>query len=657
MSRAVHPVPAFSSAVSVEQFSTSGVTASFPGDLDEFLNKLPPLLDHSIDPFEDVNGEEAFALYRRLAPRARHHLIGSAADTVRFPPTHEHFVSTISPLPCESKTAFLQSGVLEITRNGKAGMSSANPGDDIGDSMADAGAREASVCDHLERLEVRLQQRLSSIDVKISKLLEQETQSVEKPSCEVVSGTSDRSHRDDMKQPDVDVEVGQARAFGSCLSHRLSTPMEHAHAKINFLTRRGKRVTAQAISKQLQSTLMKAKVLREDRCEPVRNIVKHPLFDRAIFVVLVANAGVVGIQVNNDVSGRASHVSLDYFDSFSACVFATELMLRVGAFEWSKFPRWTALSIAFDACLVCLSVFNFIVLRMGREVFGSGSTSILVFLKIARLSRSFRLIRALQRFAKVRVMVMMIGGSLPSLFWLCTLLLCLMYIFSIVLTTGAADVIVNDGKVFTSLICDHDKSFHCEPGIITDSVRRFFGSVPRTMFTLWQAMSGGMEWGQPAILAFYLGPVYFVVFCGFICFTTFSVLNIVTGVFVDGAIQLAEGDRETRMEREDDKRRMIADDLQELLFTLDVNMDGRISWEEWQSEIKRREVSALLSSLGITAVDAKELFSVMDVDGDGELSIVELVDGVQRAKGPAKGIHMQILLSRVNRISERLKMI
>merc|ERR1712176_915524 len=108
----------------------------------------------------------------------------------------------------------------------------------------------------------------------------------------------------------------------------------------------------------------------------------------------------------------------------------------------------------------------------------------------------------------------MIIGSLTSLFWLLVLMLVITYMFAIVLTQGATEA---KRKDLSNM----------------DDVKEFYGSIPTSMFTLYQSMIGGVDWGVPAKASLSLGGMYFCTYLGFIFMNVFCVLNIVTGVFVD----------------------------------------------------------------------------------------------------------------------------
>eukprot|EP00927_Polykrikos_kofoidii_P067473 TRINITY_DN62962_c0_g1_i1.p1 TRINITY_DN62962_c0_g1~~TRINITY_DN62962_c0_g1_i1.p1 ORF type:complete len:747 (-),score=112.26 TRINITY_DN62962_c0_g1_i1:53-2161(-) len=375
-----------------------------------------------------------------------------------------------------------------------------------------------------------------------------------------------------------------------------------------------------------------------------KKVVEHNFFDWVISAVLIVNAIIVGVEV--DITVKRLDVSLlramlSSAEMFITFVFSLELILRLTSLSGeisAKIKTPTLFpALVFDASLVFVSWLDFALSLTLQSSETSGNLMFAKILTFARVFRAIRLFRLMRYLAQVRIMVVMILGSVPALFWLCVLLLCVTYVFAIALTQGAADF--QASATAASEI---------------DAVLSTFGSVFMSMYSLFKAMTGGEDWGDVAYQAFCMGWPYALIFGFFIFFTTFSVLNIVTGVFVDGAIQLADRDRATRLERDQDLKKAVIEDLRDLIGRLDCDGDGQISTNEWCEGIMNREVRASMEVLGVSCMDAKQLFTIMDTDGDGALSIEEIVDGIQRIRGPARGLHMHLVLSRVEQIAKQV---
>merc|ERR1712107_681799 len=108
-----------------------------------------------------------------------------------------------------------------------------------------------------------------------------------------------------------------------------------------------------------------------------------------------------------------------------------------------------------------------------------------------------------------------------------------------------------------------------------------YGTVDRAMYTLFLSMCGGISWGEPAAVAYFLGPIYLWFFLFFISFTIFSVLNIVTGVFVDGAITQANEDRSLIAHKAELAQKALSEELISVLSEIDTDGSGFLTIEEW----------------------------------------------------------------------------
>jgi len=138
----------------------------------------------------------------------------------------------------------------------------------------------------------------------------------------------------------------------------------------------------------------------------------------------------------------------------------------------------------------------------------------------------------------------------------------------------------------------------------------------------------------------------------FVFFNLFSILNIVTGVFVDGAIELAKRDRKTMIEKQNRNKEATRKHLVSLLSQLDTNGDGTISKDEFFSAILLEDVQAFMDSLGIDPDNAAEVFLILDTNGDGKIHLHEFIGGMEKIRGEAKSIDIQMLRLYLQKIAD-----
>merc|ERR1712136_361587 len=93
--------------------------------------------------------------------------------------------------------------------------------------------------------------------------------------------------------------------------------------------------------------------------------------------------------------------------------------------------------------------------------------------------------------------------------------------------------------------------------------------------------------------------------------------NIITGIFVKEAMDMAHLDR----------------DLKVLFERIDADGGGTMSLEEFEAHMESDELRVLFSLIGLDVEDAVSFFKVLDVDGSNELQIEDFVTGCMRHKG------------------------
>merc|ERR1712217_361867 len=177
------------------------------------------------------------------------------------------------------------------------------------------------------------------------------------------------------------------------------------------------------------------------------------------------------------------------------------------------------------------------------------------------------------------------------------------------------------------------------------------------MFTLAKSITGGVNWGEVAGLAAHLGGFYVLVVTIFIFFTAFSVVNIVTGVFVDAAIEMTKTDRLAMLERSEHEKTAVAEQLIYLLTEMDSDSNGVLDYHEFEKSLQRKDVRDYLAAMDIDVGNACKLFSRMDRDGNGCVDVVEFVQGMWQVKGQAKAADVKMVLEQVRKLTTKVNLL
>jgi hypothetical protein len=141
-----------------------------------------------------------------------------------------------------------------------------------------------------------------------------------------------------------------------------------------------------------------------------------------------------------------------------------------------------------------------------------------------------------------------------------------------------------------------------------------------------------------------MGTFYFGLFVAFIAFLIFAGMNIITGIFVDCALQTAVQERDLIMERHAQLEEVSVEHLREVFFHMDGEEDGFIDFQKFGECLCDERVQVYMSALKIETDDASQLFHLLDADNSGEILIDEFVEGCMKLRGEARSMDIHILI-------------
>merc|ERR1712032_763285 len=122
-------------------------------------------------------------------------------------------------------------------------------------------------------------------------------------------------------------------------------------------------------------------------------------------------------------------------------------------------------------------------------------------------------------------------------------------------------------------------------------------------------------------------PFLLVFFLPFILVVSISLMNLVTAVIVQGALEQGNQDREAQGRYKQHRLKQMLPGLRDLFKALDANGDGTVTLEELEdspAELKQKLEEFM------QADSVAELFEMVDVDDSGEVDIDEFCDGIAR---------------------------
>eukprot|EP00747_Dinoflagellata_sp_TGD_P187760 gnl/TRDRNA2_/TRDRNA2_45737_c0_seq2.p1 gnl/TRDRNA2_/TRDRNA2_45737_c0~~gnl/TRDRNA2_/TRDRNA2_45737_c0_seq2.p1 ORF type:complete len:405 (+),score=69.54 gnl/TRDRNA2_/TRDRNA2_45737_c0_seq2:926-2140(+) len=363
-----------------------------------------------------------------------------------------------------------------------------------------------------------------------------------------------------------------------------------------------------------------------------KKITLNPNFDLVAGALIFANAVLIGFQTDYQARDptRSCPVIFVVLDTLFCIAFSAELSLRIYTYGQKFFLgrgwKWNV----FDTMMVALQVIDLVTQLIVRHTGAASNANskmyklssrfnILRMLRIIRLFRVLRLARLLHLVGELRVLVVSIASSLRPLFWAMVLLFLFTFIFGVFLT-----------DLVTEWKSSHSDEFEKHPVL-----EEMFGSLDRTMLSLYETVSDGIHWGEVLKpLAECISPWMTVGFVLYMAFSLFALMNVITGIFVESACRAAE----------EEKQKVLVEQMKVLFEEADEDKSGLISFTEFRAALQKDKLQKAMKELEIRPDEALDLFELIDSDDAGQISSEQLAGGTLQITGTASAIKLAIFM-------------
>eukprot|EP00928_Gymnodinium_smaydae_P033970 TRINITY_DN24187_c0_g1_i2.p1 TRINITY_DN24187_c0_g1~~TRINITY_DN24187_c0_g1_i2.p1 ORF type:complete len:497 (-),score=90.34 TRINITY_DN24187_c0_g1_i2:97-1587(-) len=390
------------------------------------------------------------------------------------------------------------------------------------------------------------------------------------------------------------------------------------------------------------------RTMRWMKIDCLKRFIESKPFSSFTSLMILCNTVFIGVQTEHVIQGaferyttpalanqKIATVSIPEWmknlDLYFMGFFTFELMLRMLALEGEYFvgneANWNIFDLFLVLTAICEKMLDFM------------NLSFLRVLRALRAVRALRVVRAMRIFRELRMMLLAVWSSAVPVFWALTFLMLVMFLVAIVVLNGIADHIEVTPQVDS----------------IVEAARTYFSSVPMTMTSLFMCISGGQDWWEMGGPMLELHLFYGCIFALYIAITLYGILNIITGFFVESALEITRSDRDLLVQSAIKHEDLYIQSLRKLFDEFDKDGSGTISFPEFQDYLKMRHVQAYFKSLGLDATDAIMLFLILDADGTGEISLNEFVQGCYRIKGEAKNVDIAGMMTQHKAELEKLE--
>mmetsp|Transcript_46479 Transcript_46479/g.108279 ORF Transcript_46479/g.108279 Transcript_46479/m.108279 type:complete len:747 (+) Transcript_46479:127-2367(+) len=371
-----------------------------------------------------------------------------------------------------------------------------------------------------------------------------------------------------------------------------------------------------------------------------RSRLRTRLFDGWCLLIIVFDAFLIGFE--------ADRTSIEEFQKWAKLSLTTwyifEVLLRtfmrakgfLPASSNAQHERFWALV---DVLVTSLAVVDTCRVWLAHQTKVQSPSWLLL-----RLLRLLRVIRFFCRIRDMKKLIFSMACSAMTLFWSLVLLLLLIFFFAVFFTN--ATVLFLERDDIATAAAAHEQDF----------LEVNFGSVKRSMLSLYQAITSGRSWAEFSSAVADTHPLSEATFVIYIVLAAMGILNVVTAVFVESAMRASKSYKDLMMQEQQIKDRMTVRHMKQIFQCIDTDRSGTITLDELVCFLSddRLGLQMYFQALELSANDTETLFNLLDADGSGEVDIAEFCDGCLHLGGPASSFDLNQLIYEQRRTNKHL---
>eukprot|EP00415_Alexandrium_ostenfeldii_P002675 UN2675 len=137
-------------------------------------------------------------------------------------------------------------------------------------------------------------------------------------------------------------------------------------------------------------------------------------------------------------------------------------------------------------------------------------------------------------------------------------------------------------------------------------------------------------------------------------FALFAVINIVTGIFVDSAMESNHDDKLVVAHDALDAKKSYLKEMRNIFTELDQDNTGSLSIEEFEQKLCDERIVAFFEAMKLDISDAKKLFVMLDADESNDVDIDEFMPGCWELQGESRALDTKLMQMEVRSLTERV---
>jgi len=277
--------------------------------------------------------------------------------------------------------------------------------------------------------------------------------------------------------------------------------------------------------------------------------------------------------------------------------------------------------------LNCLDLFIVLIgfLDLILTLFTSGVPGpSLSVLRMVRAVRLLRVVRVFQRIPELHAIMRGFLSAMKSMFWGFMLISAFLLFFSILTVELVHPISVRI----------HQDDVHCKEA---------FSSVWYSLNQFFQILVVGGEYGRCLIPIIHDQWWTFIMFTSAVICVQLGFMNLILAVIVDRAARAKEDDEEEGKRERKRAFQKATNKLTKICGSIDTDGSGTLSLDELLCGFDDHpELETVFARLDMTKSDVEELFTLMDVERNGELSYQYFIDNIRTCQldDPRKSMTM-----------------
>lgn len=288
------------------------------------------------------------------------------------------------------------------------------------------------------------------------------------------------------------------------------------------------------------------------------SILRNRYFDLVMGGVICVNSLAIGVEMSLALEGKDTSLFIALEHIF-LLVYMFELFL------WFFSKGWACLRLPWvrmDALFVLIGILStWILAPLSRR----GEARQFTLLRIVRLVRLARAVRLLYKFRQLWILVQGVLSSLSTIMYVIIMVNVILYVLACV----GLEIITNND------LAETDPVFKA----IVDA--RFY-NLPQTMLTFAQfmAMDSTASFYAPLVER---EPWLCIFFVAVMLATNVALMNLITAVVVEGALEAAKQNKEVKLTAELERKAKMVVELHDICRTLDTAHSGHVAAQDIRS--------------------------------------------------------------------------